>query len=359
MNKSIVPTQSEQLIKIESDATLEAITQHNRIEQKAKLPWIQILNPRDPIDQIYEENKPFGIFFAQTPANANEQSQTEVFGFVPEEPWQQITYRFNPDDPVKVQGFNTKRLRFVLLDRGVPSIWENLGEGFKYKGPAFNSDRTPTQDYVAYQKNNKNYKMRTRNLILPVNSKNQIMSSYNNLDNAHKLLPVVFSFSLGIGATLGNDLTWYYTHFDSLIKQSLGQVGNFAYSQAVRNTYVIYVEFDLRKLKGGSNFCCPKKFLMPTLNPSQIGKTETKIIQSKKKPDGSQPPDRQVLLEYVSINDLKIKNESDTGILIDYVYQKHVKPRVDEQTPAEKQKPVQDVVYESVYLENDNDGIPF
>jgi len=139
------------------------------------------------------------------------------------------------------------------------------------------------------------------------------------MSNALNLTPVTFTLGLGINATLGPDIAWYYDLFDQVLRLALNQEGKTAYKQSIRNKFVVDFELKLRKNKGGSNFLAPSKFLIPTLYKDQVGKTSQRVISGS-----ATYSERVVELEYVSLNDLLISSKSDTGVLVTGLYEQYV-----------------------------------
>jgi hypothetical protein len=306
----------EELIKVNIDQDFAEEAKKETVQKKEALPWLQCLNAQGIIEEIEEEKKPYGIFFAgKTVGKPDQPSPVKKFGFVPEEPWKEITTRFNKSNPVKVTGYCTTHLRCIFLDIGQAFIEEKLEDGSaKYIGLAYEAGK-PTQAYVDWKANTIKYKLKKKTLLLPLNNSNTIMS------NAPNLTPVTFTLGLGIGATLGSDLAWYYELFDGVLRQALNQVGKDAYKQSIRNKFVVDFEVKLRKNPGANsaNFLAPSKFLIPTLYKDQIGKTSQRVI-----PGSATYSERVVQLEYVSLNDLLIPSKSDTGVLIAGLYEQYV-----------------------------------
>jgi hypothetical protein len=304
----------EELIKVNIDQDFAEEAKKETVQKKEALPWLQCLNTKGLIQSIEKENKPYGIFFAkETVGKPDQISPAKNFGFVPEEPWKKTIITFNEDNPVEVEGYFTTRLRCVFLNIGQAFIEERLEDGtVKYVGLAYKSGK-PTQAYLDWKGNGTKFKLKKKTLLLPLNKSNTIMS------NAPNLTPVTFTLGLGISATLGPDIAWYYELFDQVLRQALNQEGKTAYKQTIRNKFVVDFELKLRKNKRGSNFLAPSKFLIPTLYKDQIGKTFQRVI-----PGSTTYSERIVELEYVSLNDLLIPSKSDTGVLITGLYEQYV-----------------------------------
>jgi hypothetical protein len=333
MNNEIITADANTRIVLKSNDTLLNRTQQERKETSVSFPYIQNVNPKGSLLEISKKQIPYGIFIAE--------SQAQTIKFNPDNNWEGVQLFFNEANPVEVFGYLTRRLRLVFLEVGQPVIQVKHEGIWKYHGDAFLKG-APTPAYESFKADQNNFRLRTKNLILLLDAENNIMSN----GNSEQILPIQWSFSRGIGATLGNDIRWYYSEFDKLLQESLNQVGNFAYTQAVRNHFVLDIQLDLRKIGSGSNFLAPSKLWFPTLDPNQVGKFAEKIYAAK-----GTTTERKLALEYVPITNLLIDFESETGLMIDYLTAKYLKNRPTKQTETETQ--------EDVYAEIVDDNIPF
>jgi hypothetical protein len=322
--KYIPPTKTEldDIIDYEADETTRYKATTETEERKESSPYIQTISSQEPFPKIEKENIPYGIFFAGE-SEKTQGNQAEKWGFTPQEPWKQIDHYFNKDNPVAVNGWYTKTLRCVFLEIGKAYIEApRVNGGYDFLGFCWNG-KIESDFSKRYKAGEKGLRKRTKTLLLPVSKDNKVLSSKDNI------LPVAFTLSLGLGACLTTDLKWFYEIFDNLFKDLNKINTKNSYNFSVRNKFVVEVQFSLRKNKGTSNFLAPCKFLLPTYKKSQIGTKGQKII-----PASENTTERIIDFEYVNFNDLLIREESETGILISSIYEKHVKDRKQEPEPT-------------------------
>ncbi len=289
--QSIINDMSTKLALTTVNDSLIAEFKGKKANSKQKLNFIQLASPPNTSLKEIERNKfAWGVFLPL--------EQAEAIGFKPNKDYQLTNFTFGlaRNEDKEVPGYLTRHLRLSFIKRSEPEIEERTDKGWKYLGKAYSNGELTKYGQLA-EKDKKQYRMRTRNLILLLDKDNSPLH----------VLPLSFGFSRGIGGSVSNALSDFYSQCDSVIAELSKDLEGTQYNDLIHSRCVFDVEFKLHK-NTNAPFFVPAKYLVPTLQETGI-----EVIKTQS--------ERQVTTVTELFQNLYISENSETGQTINSLFE--------------------------------------
>lgn len=267
---------------------------NDEITTSNSLPYCQIQNPPNlSLVQIQQFEPPWGWFI---PAEQAEQAQFKVT-----EDFEPVRLSWGEDkpNPRSVDGFLVQKLRFVVLHRSNIEVQEKIKTGWRYIGKAYERGYVTRFGELA-NNDRENYRLRTRHLILFLDSNNQALHQ----------IPLRLGMGRGVGATFATEIKEYRHEIEKVFFKLTGKPQQ-ALSERAHALGIVEMQLGLHKGEGKAPFICPFSRSAAVLD-SEVGKE--KIVERR---------ERKVTLVGKSLDELLISKTSPTGKLILSLWEQH------------------------------------
>jgi hypothetical protein len=219
------------------------------IVASTSLPFCQVQNPPNmSLAQIQQYKPPFGWFIP------SEQAQLAEFNATDD--WQPIKLTFAEDtsNPREVEGFLATHIRISVLHSTNIEVQEKTDKGWRYLAPAYQFGQLTGDGKLAFTERD-NYRLRTRYLLMFLDSNNQPLHS----------IPFKIGMNAGVGAAFATELKHFREEIETAYFESVSQPKR-SLSQHAHALTVFDFHLGCHKSEGKAPYVYPSERQTPDNN---------------------------------------------------------------------------------------------
>jgi hypothetical protein len=267
---------------------------NNEITASNSLPYCQIQNPPNlSLAQIQQFEPPWGWFIPAEQAEIAQFQATDDFEPV------RLTWGEDTANPRSTDGFIAQRLRFVILHRSNIEVQEKSNRGWSYIGLAYERGMTTRFGELA-NSDRENYRLRTRYLLLFLDSKSQPLHQ----------IPFRLGMGRGVGASFAAEIKEHRTEIEKAFFKLTNRPQQ-TLSERAHALSIVEMQLGLHKSDGKAPFICPISRSTAALD-SDVGKEN--IVERR---------ERKVTLIGKALDRLLISKTSPVGKRILSLWEEH------------------------------------